>query len=1344
MDQAMTRRIAERFGALSPEQRRAVYQKIGAEGMSMAQFPVLPRTAQARSPASYAQMRLWFLWQLEPTSTAYHMAGALRLKGELNLPALRASFAALVQRHEALRTMFAAAADGSAEQIIPASLALDIPLLQATDAAHAMALVQQLTSAPFDLTQGPLLRVAVIAEAPGQHVLVVVKHHIISDGWSMQLLVDEFVAQYRARVTGAVADLAALPVQYADYAVWQRHWLEAGEKERQLAWWLQQLGGPQPVLQLPSDHPRNATGEYLAAHAGLTLPTDLAQALQQRAQASGHTLFMLLLAGFQVWLHRYSGQADIRVGVPVANRHRVETEGVLGFFVNTQVLRSQLHGRMSLHDALAQTRAAALGAQSHQDLPFEQLVEALQPERGPGVAPLFQVMFNHLRGDMRALEQLPGLTLEPCPAGAQAAQFELTLNTHERPDGSIDLGFSYAAALFDASTVARWLQQYQQVLRALLDQPERAIGDLPLLAAAEHKQLQQWAVNPTVLPAAQAIHTRVEWHAATQADAPAIMSDGHTLSYAGLNQRANQIAHRLLALGVRPEMKIGVTVARSPALVAGLLAILKAGAAYVPLDPDYPAERLRYMAADSGIELLLANAPQNSALADAGLPVLLLDDASLANEPTHNPALAVAAEQLAYVIYTSGSTGQPKGVAVTHGGIHRLVAQAGYAQLDTSTRMLQLAPLAFDASTLEIWGSLAQGGVLIQAGPIDFVALADLLLVQRVNTAWLTAALFNQMLESQPQALAGLRQVLTGGEAMSPHHARIALAAGIPLINGYGPTECTTFAACHPVAVADLAGNGIPLGQPVSGTQCLVLDVDLQPVAQGAVGELYLGGAGLARGYLGRAALTAERFVAHPAGNGERLYRTGDLVRWNNAGQLEYLGRIDHQVKIRGFRIELGEIETCLLAMPGVSAAAVLARMGAAGARLVAYVVPQAGCVLESGAVRSALAQQLPDYMLPGAVVVLDALPLNANGKVDRHALADPALPVQGYVAPVGSAEQALAALWAEVLGVDRVGRHDHFFELGGHSLLALRVVALAQARDLPGFRLQDLMRRPTVAGLLGADVGSGLPAALSLLNQARAEIAPLFCIHPGLGTVLEYLPLARQLNGLRAVYGLACRTLTDLAHRDVSLPQMARDYVGMVRAVQPQGPYYLLGWSLGGALASMMAAELEAAGERVAFLGLVDAYVPTVHDVAVGEWRDELGLLLRSMSGVMPPQVPVDLVDPMRDGSGLLAWVGGLLASGEWCVAAQYEGISAEEVLRFFVTIQALGVARGAEVGVLPEVAVAAHCWWSQAQPEAAIVALKRQLRQAAVWHKSVDADHFSIVSDGGVVADVVGLVGG
>ncbi|TJZ72934.1 non-ribosomal peptide synthetase [Chitiniphilus eburneus] len=1118
-----------RLGEMAQQLRRLREQ--GGDAIP-AIVSLAPARRAAPLPLSHAQERQWFLWQLDRDSSAYHVSGALRLGGVPDATLLQAAFADLVARHEPLRTVFEQAADGSVMQRILPPFQPELARIDAGTEARAREAIQMLHGEPFDLTQGPLLRAALVRLADDDHVLAVTLHHIVADGASMQVMVDELAARYLARAQQADAPGAApLAVQYADFALWQRDWLASGVAERQLAWWRDQLPDDAPALALPTDHPRQPQARYSAIRHRIAVPDALLAGLRQRAQADGATLFMLLLTAWQALLHRHSGQRDIRVGVPVANRNHPQLAGLVGFFVNTLVLRADVHGRMPLTALLAQVRQAALGAQEHQDVPFDQLVAALQPGRSASHTPLFQVAFNHVQEDFRAFSRLPGLTVGAFPLPEQDAQFELTLEARESADGALALDLIHAAELFEPHTIQRLGAHYLRVLEALATVPTQAVGDILLLGDVDLATLRAWGVNGTHYPDNEPVHRLFERHARQQPDAVALLFGDEQLSYGELNCRANRLAHRLLALGVHPETRVGVAVERSVELVVGLLGILKAGAAYVPLDPDYPADRLAYIAADSGIALLLTQRSLLSLLPErAGVPVLTLDALDLSSERDDDPAIPVHGEQLAYVIYTSGSTGRPKGAANRHRSLTNCMRWMqdtyGLAHGDT---VLHKAPFGFDVSVWELFWPLTTGVRLVVAQPGDhrdperIVQLIERHQITTLNfvPAMLQAFLAHRGIEDRTR----LRYVICGGEAMPAQTQREALERldGISLQNLYGPTETTihvTQWTCRidgggtrtqgrdagqgapsatgvaPVSEAErshVPGPGfatVPIGRPIHDTHTYVLDGDLNLVPQGVAGELYLGGLGLGRGYLGRPGLTAERFVADPFGEGGRLYRTGDLVRWNGGGQLEYLGRIDHQVKIRGFRIELGEVEAQLLAQPGVREAVVVAQDGPAGARLVGYVASHQGQSLDSTTLRAALAASLPDYMVPSVLMVLDALPLNPNGKVDRKALPVAELSASaGYAPPQGDIETALAAIWAELLGVARVGRHDNFFELGGHSLLLLAVLRRVEDTLARPVSVVELFQYPSIAAL--ADFlqhGGGLQAAALSQAELRAQ----------------------------------------------------------------------------------------------------------------------------------------------------------------------------------------------------------------------------------------------------------------
>ncbi|UJP06309.1 MAG: amino acid adenylation domain-containing protein [Nitrosomonas sp.] len=1059
-------------------------------------------------PLSHGQQRLWFLWQLDPAGTAYHVQHAVQLAGALDLQVLRESFADLTGRHESLRTIFRANDDGTAEQVILPSVLLPfevIDLSTVLKSEHDRRIPEEsahLLAQPFDLTQGPLLRVAVIRLEAHQHVLVIVMHHIIADGASMQILFDELAACYQARVQGKSADLAPLPVQYADYARWHLHWLEEGEKANQLAYWKNYLGIEHTVLQLPVDRARQPVTGYRAARCRFDLPDDVVQSLRQLPAARGVTVFMGLLAAFQALLFRHTGQSDIRVGVPVANRNRIETAALIGFFVNTQVMRARLHGRMTLDELLRQIREDAVNAQTYQDLPFEQLVEALHPQRDLRHSPLFQVTLNHLQLDYRLLQQRTGLAVSDYSLPEPAGQLEFRLETVESPDGRICGHFIYAADLFSGDAMERMARQYLRILRVLIAHPDTAVGDIDLLDDAEKQSLTLWGMPPADAADDPPVHRRIEEQAKNRPDAIAVVASQRQLSYAELNNKANRLAHRLIALGVKPEMRVGISVARdSAALLIGLLAILKAGGGYVPLDPEYPQHRLDYMIKDSGIRLLLTQTHFLEKLpAVDGLAVIELDHVIDEAGSEINPDVALHRDNLAYVIYTSGSTGRPKGVSVAHGplAMHLSAIKRVY-DVRADDRELMFFSMNFDAAAEQWITPLTEGAALVLCSPEHLAGegFAGLIAAQRITVLHLPPAYLRMLLPLLESDCRQVRSCIVGGEAW--HAADVAAARGkfrqARLINAYGPTETViTPTAWTSDAGQDLArqlnGEFTPIGRPVGKRYAYVLDAEMNLATPGAVGELYIGGDGLARGYLDRAGLTAGRFVADPFDQaGGRLYRTGDLVRWRGDGQLEYLGRADQQVKLRGFRVELGEIEAQLLALESVREAAVVAQHGPNGLRLVAYVGVFAAVQRDAAALKSALAAVLPDYMIPGLFVFLDALPLTPNGKIDRQALPAPDLSADSdYDPPVGDMETKIAGIWAAVLQVAQVGLHNNFFDLGGHSLLLIKVKQRLEAELQVPVAIVDLFKYTTVASLAKfLSQGEAHPAALPR-HQQRAQ----------------------------------------------------------------------------------------------------------------------------------------------------------------------------------------------------------------------------------------------------------------
>ncbi|WBH40475.1 Linear gramicidin synthase subunit D [Pseudomonas aeruginosa] len=1114
MDMSVALRVARRFITLPLDKRKLYLAKMQEEGVTPANLPI-PEVASAfeRIPLSYAQERQWFLWQMDPQSAAYNIPSALRLRGELDVEALSASLGAIVERHQSLRTVFVEdeQLDGFRQQVL-ASVDVPVPVTLAGDddaQAQIRAFVESETQQPFDLRNGPLLRARLLRLAADDHVLTLTIHHVAADGWSMRVLVEELIALYGARRQGVEATLPDLPIQYADYAIWQRHWLEAGERERQLEYWMARLGGGQSVLELPTDRQRPALPSYRGARHELQLPQALGRQLQALAQREGTTLFMLLLASFQALLHRYSGQDEIRVGVPVANRNRVETERLIGFFVNTQVLRADLDAQMPFLDLLQQTRVAALGAQSHQDLPFEQLVEALQPERSLSHSPLFQAMYNHQNlgsaGRQSLVAQLPGLSVEDLSWGAHSAQFDLTLDTYESEQG-VHAEFTYATDLFEAATVERLARHWRNLLEAVVAEPRRRLGDLPLLDAEERATLLQRSRLPaSEYPAGQGVHRLFEAQAGLTPDAPALLFGEERLSYAELNALANRLAWRLREEGVGSDVLVGIALERGVPMVVALLAVLKAGGAYVPLDPQYPADRLQYMIDDSGLRLLLS---QQSVLArlpqSDGLQSLLLDDLErlVHGYPAENPDLPEAPDSLCYAIYTSGSTGQPKGVMVRHRALTNFVCsiarQPGMLARD---RLLSVTTFSFDIFGLELYVPLARGASMLLASreqAQDPEALLDLVERQGVTVLQATPATWRMLCGSERVDLLRGCTLLCGGEALAEDLAARMRGLSASTWNLYGPTETTIWSArfC-------LGEEARPfLGGPLENTALYILDSEMNPCPPGVAGELLIGGDGLARGYHRRPGLTAERFLPDPfAADGSRLYRTGDLARYRADGVIEYLGRIDHQVKIRGFRIELGEIETRLLEQDSVREAVVVAQPGVAGPSLVAYLVPTEAALVDAesarqqelrSALKNSLLAVLPDYMVPAHMLLLENLPLTPNGKINRKALPlpDASAVRDAHVAPEGELERAMAAIWSEVLKLGHIGRDDNFFELGGHSLLVTQVVSRVRRRLDLQVPLRTLFEHSTLRAYAQA-VAQLAPAAQGGIVRCARDSSP-------------------------------------------------------------------------------------------------------------------------------------------------------------------------------------------------------------------------------------------------------------
>jgi amino acid adenylation domain-containing protein len=1162
--------------------------------------PILPAVGAERFRArpSFAQERLWFLAQLEPDSAFYNVAAALRISGALDPAVLQAALDAVVRRHDALRTTFPSVA-GEPWQVVLPELAVHLPVADLSAlpadrrAAEAGRRLREESARPFDLARGPLVRALLVRLAGEEHAAVLTLHHIVSDGWSMDVLLREIAACVRAAATGRPAPLAALPVQYADFARWQRAWLAGELLAAEIDFWQGALHGARTVLELPADRSRPPVQSFRGAHRPFAVPAPLAAALRGLCRRQGVTLFMALLGAFEALLARSTGEESFLVGSPVANRRRGETEGLIGFFVNNLVLRADLAGDPAVLDLLALVRGTALAAYEHQDLPFERLVEALGVERSLARNPLFQVVFT-LQNAPAAPFELPGLTLSPVALEVTTAKTDLLLTLAEAAGEETWLAgsFEYATDLFDAVRIERMAGHFLTLLAAAVADPSLRLADLPLLTPAERQQLR-WEWRPAAAASdADCLHELFAQRAAAAPDAPAVVCGDDTATYRELARRAERLTRHLAALGVGPETLVGITAEPSLARVIAVLAVWQAGGAYVPLDASYPRERLAFMLEDAGVTVLLAEERLLAGLPPYRGKVVLLDG-SEPDPETAGPLPRVTGDNLAYVIYTSGSTGRPNGVLVRHGSAARLIRAAiGHFAVQPGSRVLQSVSFSFDASVLETWMALASGATLViasRAALLSGDALAEVVRRHGVTTAVLTpAVLANLSAEDLPTVVTAS----VGGDRC-PGELATRWSGRLRLLNCYGPTEATIYAS-----VLHLTGafaKEPPIGRPVAGAEILVLDRTGRPVPAGVPGELCIAGAGLARGYLHRPALTARRFVPHPdpAEPGDRLYRTGDLACHRGDGTLEFLGRLDHQVKVRGVRIELGEVEAVLARHPAVRECAAAVRQAAGGdPQLVAWVVWQDGAEVPGTELRAFLRERLPEHMVPAATMTLTALPLTPTGKVDRAALPAPErAAAAGRIAPRDPLEQALALVWEEVLGVGPVGVRDDFFALGGHSLLAVRLMAKIEERLGRVLPLTALFTAGTVEGMAALLREGDLPRRTSNLIplQPRGSQPPFFWVHPAGGDVLCYAGLARHLGAERPFYGIQARGFASGEEPPARIEEMSALYIEEVRRIQPAGPYFLGGWSLGGPVAFEMARQLRSLGETIALLAILD-----------------------------------------------------------------------------------------------------------------------------------------------------------
>ena len=1195
---------------VSREKLELLEYLLAEEGIKQGELSqIKPRGEVHEIPLSFAQQRLWFLHQLDADRAAYNISAAYHLRGPLDLAALQQAINEIIRRHESFRTTFRSQ-DGQAFQVVASELFVELLVTDLSKApgqekeAEVCRLTAESAEYPFELAQGPLLRASLLRLDSEQHALLLCMHHIVSDGWSMNLLFQEMAVLYEAFSTGKPSPLAELPIQYADFAIWQRDWLQGEVLKGQVDYWRRQLGDFTNEPTFPTDRPRPSIQTHRGARHSMVIAKPLTSQLYVLSRTENVTLFMLLLAAFKVLLHRHSGQEHIIVGSPIANRNQTETEALIGFFVNTLVLRTELSGNPSFRELLSRVRETAVGAYAHQDLPFEMLVEELQPARNLSHSPLFQIMFV-LQNAPAANFRLADLAVAPLPTVSRVAKFDLTLFVIESEE-ELKVSINYNSDLFEAATMARLGDHYGTLLQSIVEDPAQPIASLGLMTEAErHQLLVEWNATDAKYPKAAGLHQLFELQAERTPGAVAVVFDNTRWSYRELNQRANQLAHYLRLLGTKPEELVGVCLDRSAEMIVALLGILKAGAAYVPLDSNYPQERLSFMLKDSRARLLITHRPKLNSLPQQQCQTVCLDTdwKAISRESSENPVSVSEGANAAYVIYTSGSTGTPKGVITSHQAVTRLVIHTDYVTLKPVDVVAQASNASFDAVTWEIWGALLNGARLVGISTAVLLspkAFAAEIREKKISAMFLTTALFNQMAREFPSAFKTVEHLMFGGEAAETGCVRAVSQRGPPrrLLNVYGPTETTTFASWHRVdQVADDATT-IPIGRPIKNCQMYVLDAHLQPVPVGVEGGLYVAGEGLARGYLNHPDLTAERFIPNPFGwpSGSRLYRTGDLARYRGDGHIEFVGRVDGQVKLRGFRIEPGEIEEALRQHSGVQEAIVLAREDPPGEkRLVAYAIPLRESRPTVQELRKFLQTKLPDYMVPSAFVFLDSFPITPNGKVNRKALPIPT-PALGHPPtgksipqPADKLELQLLNIWKSVLRIPSIEVTDNFFELGGHSLMAVRLVAAVEKVTGKTIPLATLFQAPTIeqmAQLLRKE-GSPTPWSLLLPVQLIGPRPPLFFLH---GT----LELAKYMDHDQPFY------IGQLQGKDgKALPStielMAAEYIEEIRRVQPVGPYFLCGYSVGGLIAFEIAQQLRQSGAKIAFLALVDPTNPSL-----------------------------------------------------------------------------------------------------------------------------------------------------
>lgn len=1196
---------SQRLALLSPDQH-AQLERILLERAREPRSSASPaRDSAAPFPLSPQQLRIWFLAQMYPDAPLYNEAQAVRIDGSLDVGALERALREIVQRHEALRVSIQVNGYSPSQQVRPEVVAavLHVDLTEHPDQERALDKnLRDIHRGRFDLARDPLFRFALIRLGRHEHVLLLVMHHVICDASSFDILYRECAALYQAFSGGQASPL---PSSAGSLRTIVEEQLAAHHRtyDVSLDYWRRQLEGVPELLELPADKPRPPVASYAGARHRFQLGPELTAGLRDASRQAGTTMFALFSAAFAAFLHRTTDRDDVLFGIPVTARDTGSAQGVVGCLVHTLPLRFRFGGDPAFSDLVTRAQQTTAEAYDHRGLPLERLVEALGSSRSAGHAPLVQVVLNWRARDLVPnLAEREELRLTQIPIHSGTAKFDFQARFREG-ETSLEGEIEYRTDLFEPSTISRLAGHFVTLLESVAEDVHRPVSQLALMDRAARYELLEHR-NRTKAPYPQlAVHRIFEAVAGHSPDAVALVDEAQAITYNDLNRRANRLARRLRALHVYPDTTVGIAMPRRIDTVIATLAVLKAGGAYLPLDPGYPPDVLEFLVQDAGTTLVLTCEPLLHFPARAA-PMFDVRD-GCADESADNLDVDIGPDHLAYVMYTSGSTGRPKAVEIPHRGIVRLVFGQQYAAFGPQEVFLHLAPFSFDAATFEIWGALLHGARCVLF-PEHGSALQHLQGVVRdhgITTVWLTASLFNTIVDAMPGSLRGVKQLLVGGEALSVGHVIRAMEAlpGTVVINGYGPTESTTFTCCHPIVPGELAGAGsVPIGVPVANTEVYVLDCYRQPVPVGVPGELYIGGDGLARGYRNRPDITRETFVDHPFRPGARLYRSGDIVRWSPRGYLEFLGRADDQLKIRGFRIEPAEIAVALRSHPDVQDAHVTC-VGAAGARtLAAYFVLRRQGAAGVALLREFLTRRLPAHMVPALLVEVGALPLTSNGKVDVRALPHPAAPsAQALEPPRDRVEQTLHRIWSDLLPEKNFGIRDSFFELGGHSLLAARLFLEIDARLGGSLPLATLFHAPTIEALAAALRGDSAAAWSPLVAiQPKGSKPPFFAVHGVGGNLLSYRALAKHLPDDQPFYGLQARGLDGKTPPHARVEDMAVDYLGEIRRIQPTGPYYLGGLSFGCPVALEMAQLLRSAGEEVALLALLDGGLRRAKDL--------------------------------------------------------------------------------------------------------------------------------------------------